>query len=1129
MKPTTVFLYLVLLFPSLLWGQSLMVWEAEVPTLELVASSTQFVNDELGQIAKEATDTSSDGQRRTLLKLRLEMLRELGEILTRMKGMAVSPSAILAEEKELSKEIARQNALPAPTGPDKPSQEGINELGEKLEKASHELESLTRENKERQEMLQQLPQLLQKAREERKAAQEDVIKFQELSSKADGATRKLLQAQVNNARMRGVVADARIKLFEGEHDYEKRFITVRDSRLEVARLRHHHLEQAFQLYQKAMEKELTAALKNVENTLTVKEKAAAQASSPMDKFVASWEAEVARIQKNIADIKILRNEVTTIIAEQDRQLKTENDELKNLENLARQYGNRVVASGMLQETFRRIGVRRLTLKDSISQEVRERITTLHNRGFAIDAQLFGLRERWRSEMSGVMEQLQEGQKRGFEKKAEALLEIYRHALLEEKRLLIEIDSEQQRLEMLPMERTRVLDDMEAFVFSRVFWVRDAQPLGLEVGQTLFRELFAVENPYSLINWWAIALSTETSSKLSKVFSSVLAMAYGLFFILLLPGLLIHARGRLRRFYEGQREMVANRRLPLIKRLAPVLAAEAGVVLTPVYLVAATFAIDSLSLPAAIGTLIQQVMLHFAFFWFLWLTNRLIFGPPGVAHHLLAMPESLANNLHASIRIVLMAYLVCLLPWMIFRVEPFVFESVPRIGFTLFEVAVALAIHLLIRPTAPLITLAIGSRETAKGNSNFFARHWGAIHVLISLFMVTVIGLDMVGYRFGAMHLASNGLLTLVTIFVMTALHKIAANMLEMILLHRRRIPATAAPGSQVTESRSEVIQQIRTSMRFLFIMAGVLLLANYWGVNQRALDTLNGYTLYSTTAGDKLEVVTLADFFKFVVSLVVTYWLLKHLPRLYELLLFPRMNLDDGLRYALVTISRYFIFLVGFFMALAFLRLDLSKVGWLAAAISVGIGFGLQEIVANFISGIILLIERPIRVGDTITVGTASGKVTRINIRSTTILNQDAQELLIPNRNLITKEVTNWTLGNTHIRLKIPIGVAYGSDVDHVRQTLLDLAYAQPEILLDPAPEAIFLLHGPSSLDFELRVFIPNPTLRTKMLDRLNTLINKTFAAQGIEIPFNQQELRIRSWPFFTPPTEPPAAEEKKG
>ena len=235
------------------------------------------------------------------------------------------------------------------------------------------------------------------------------------------------------------------------------------------------------------------------------------------------------------------------------------------------------------------------------------------------------------------------------------------------------------------------------------------------------------------------------------------------------------------------------------------------------------------------------------------------------------------------------------------------------------------------------------------------------------------------------------------------------------------------------------------------------------------------------------------------------------MPGLYEVALFPRLRMDEGAKYATLTISRYSVFVLGIFFGLSEVHLDLGRLGWLMAAVGVGLGFGMQAIVANFVSGIILLIERPVRPGDTVTIGDMSGKVARINIRATTIVNFDRQEVIVPNKDLITTNVTNWTRSDTVNRLVISIGVAYGSDVDAVSAILMRIATEQPEVLSDPEPSVIFMAHGESSLDFNLRVFLPSPSELMILRDRLNTLINKEFAAAGIEIPFPQRDLHIRS------------------
>jgi potassium efflux system protein len=314
------------------------------------------------------------------------------------------------------------------------------------------------------------------------------------------------------------------------------------------------------------------------------------------------------------------------------------------------------------------------------------------------------------------------------------------------------------------------------------------------------------------------------------------------------------------------------------------------------------------------------------------------------------------------------------------------------------------------------------------------------------------------------------------------------------------------------ERPEEIAAGVQRSIRFLFLVLGVVLLAKFWGFDEQALQTLDGMRIYSVrVAGAEPEFVTAGDLVRAMLIFIVTFWILRALPGLFEVAIFPRIRMDEGVKYATLTISRYTVFVVGIFLALSAVHLDLGRLGWLMAAIGVGLGFGLQQIVSNFVSGIILLVERPVRPGDTVTIGDISGKVQRINIRATTILNPDRQEVVVPNSSLITGNVTNWTRGDTINRLVIPIGVAYGSDVAEVSALLLRIATEQPEVLADPAPSVVFMAHGESSLDFNLRVFVPGPDDIMALRNRLNTLINKAFASANIEIPFPQRDLHIRS------------------
>ncbi len=237
----------------------------------------------------------------------------------------------------------------------------------------------------------------------------------------------------------------------------------------------------------------------------------------------------------------------------------------------------------------------------------------------------------------------------------------------------------------------------------------------------------------------------------------------------------------------------------------------------------------------------------------------------------------------------------------------------------------------------------------------------------------------------------------------------------------------------------------------------------------------------------------------------------RNLPALFDVLVLERMPIDVGQRYAAGMIFRYSLTVATVITACLVVGLSWSSIQWLAAAMTVGLGFGLQEIFANLVSGVIILFERPIRVGDLVTVGGVDGRVTRMQIRATTITSFDRRELIIPNKKFITEDVMNWTLSDDINRVVIEVGVAYGSDTERARQLLLDVARRQPLVMSDPEPLATFDRFADSSLNFTLRCFLPNLENRLAVIHELHSEINREFAAAQIEIAFPQQDLHVRS------------------
>jgi potassium efflux system protein len=246
-----------------------------------------------------------------------------------------------------------------------------------------------------------------------------------------------------------------------------------------------------------------------------------------------------------------------------------------------------------------------------------------------------------------------------------------------------------------------------------------------------------------------------------------------------------------------------------------------------------------------------------------------------------------------------------------------------------------------------------------------------------------------------------------------------------------------------------------------------------------------------------------------IVLATITFVSARNLPGLLEITVLNRLSMDAGARYAMTTICRYAIFAIGVIVTFEAIGFSWSSLQWLIAALGVGLGFGLQEIVANFVSGLIVLFERPYRLGDVVKVGDISGKVTRIRIRATTITNWDRHELIVPNKEFVTGKLINWTLSDPILRVTIPVGIAYGSDTALAEELLLKVAKETPNVLDQPEPSAFFLGFGDNSLNFELRVFVPDVSYWMHVTHQVHMAIDREFRKAGISIAFPQRDVHL--------------------
>ena len=410
-----------------------------------------------------------------------------------------------------------------------------------------------------------------------------------------------------------------------------------------------------------------------------------------------------------------------------------------------------------------------------------------------------------------------------------------------------------------------------------------------------------------------------------------------------------------------------------------------------------------------------------------------------------------------------------------------------------------------------------------------------MRVLLQLVPVILIALVALGYYYTALNLITHIINTYIAWVVWSLVRHtiyrgitVASRRLAYRRLQEKRQQKqqdssdTSASDDVVVITEQEeglALNEVRSQLlRFadLFIWTALFAIFYYvWSDLVTVVSYLRDITLWqqtsTTEAGVVTETISLFNLIVALIIVVITYILVRNIQGILEILLFSRVKLSQGTPYTITTLLTYILVAVGGAWAFSTLGMSWSKLQWLFAALSVGLGFGMQEIFANFVSGIILLFERPIRVGDTVTINDVTGTVAKIRIRAITMIDPDRKEVIVPNKSFVTGQVTNWALSNTVTRLVVSVGVAYGSDLELVKRLLLQAANEQPSVLKDPEPRALFLTFGASTLDHELRVYVGQVSERNDTLDALNRRVNQLFAKNNIDIAFNQLDIFIKN------------------
>lgn len=530
---------------------------------------------------------------------------------------------------------------------------------------------------------------------------------------------------------------------------------------------------------------------------------------------------------------------------------------------------------------------------------------------------------------------------------------------------------------------------------------------------------------------------------------------------------------------------------------------------------------------------------------------------GIAELHLRWPVETVRSLHSRLVGLLMAGL------------PFVFgvrfveswnegawlDSLGRMIFVMGMCVLALSLRRIVRPRGPVFRTVL--EENATGLM-FRTRYVWSVAIVCA--PLALAGLSIAGFQYTAEQLLIRVEATVWLFialmaafgFLMRKMHT-ARRKLAINQARQRRAATVESLSNQ--EGSGEVMPDVspeRTDFSLLSsqvlkltqIAACVLFAAGAWIVWAEVLPALQIFDqveLWSTMTEVAEEVEIAEGVTKSVLvsrespislgSLILACGLLglfvvasRNLPGLLELSVLQHIPMDDGGRNAISTLSRYALFATGIALSANMIGIGWSSVQWLLAALTVGLGFGLQEIFANFVSGLIILFERPVRIGDIVTIDNVSGKVSRIQIRATTITDFDRKEYIVPNKEFVTGRVLNWTLSDKTNRIKIEVGVGYGQDTMLARALLVKVARDNPKVLIDPEPLATFEGFGDSCLMLSLRCFIPGLDDRLQVITDLHEAIDREFRKQDLEIAFPQRDIHIRTMaaiPALQPVAQP--------
>ncbi|NOT11486.1 MAG: mechanosensitive ion channel [Methylococcaceae bacterium] len=684
------------------------------------------------------------------------------------------------------------------------------------------------------------------------------------------------------------------------------------------------------------------------------------------------------------------------------------------------------------------------------------------------------------------------------------------------RILGDFDFASQQLVNLKEKFTSYLDE-------KLLWVKSSEPINMSIFVGLYHAIQWLLSPF---NWLTVVEDTLLLVSRNNFLTFVGLLSFG---VLLLGKK--HAKPKLRDISEKVEKIYSDNFNYTLMELAYTLML---VLPLPLFIHFMGKFLSShnyvANFTAAIGEGLLVTSIPFFFLQFFYR----LFSPTGIARKHFQWPEETTTLLHRQIA------------WIRFVAVVGIFlihctgaskvaehgDSLGRVALIIILVSVAVFFSRLLHPQRGLLK----DYYHLNPDSWFYTLRYIWYSASFGVPLI-ILGFAVSGYYLSALELQQKLVITLRLIFLLVVIHAMVIRWLTLVnrqlatnnARQKRKAAALSDKPSAVgaedpilpLDQQQIDIPKINVqTIKLLNVFIGFSLISGFWVIWKNILpafsfldDIVLWQHLSTVDNQESYQPITLTNLMLAGLYVFIVIVSIRNFYGVMELLVFRRWAIEPGSRYAANQLARYLLVTIGIVSVASELGGSWSQVQWLVAALSVGLGFGLQEIFANLVSGIILLFERPIRIGDVVTIGTVTGKVSRIEMRATTLIDTDQKDLIIPNKTFITSQLVNWTLSDAITRLVIPVGIAYHADVELAHQVMLDTVRTTPMVLADPEPSVLFIGFGESSLNFSIRIFVDELKNRLPVTHDLLMRLEKAFREHHIEIPMPQRDIHIRSMP----------------